>query len=57
MQDVDKTIVHAPLWDWYNNLPAKASHGGVVWNRLYFDWHVDSVKNPDVATSGYSYAQ
>jgi prepilin-type N-terminal cleavage/methylation domain-containing protein len=56
MQDVDKTIVHAPLWDWYNNLPAKASHG-VIYNRLYFDWHVDSVKNPGIVTSGYTYAQ
>ena len=56
MQDVDKTIVNAVNWDWYSNLPNKASHGGTVWNRLYFDWHVTSVKNPDRVNTMLGYA-
>jgi prepilin-type N-terminal cleavage/methylation domain-containing protein len=56
MQDVDKTIVNAVNWDWYNNLPDKASHGGVIWNRLYFDWHVASVKNPNRVNCMLGYA-
>jgi prepilin-type N-terminal cleavage/methylation domain-containing protein len=56
MQDVDKSIVQAPNWDWYNSLPTKASHGGSIWNRLYFDWHVDRVKTPDIIKTFTAFA-
>jgi hypothetical protein len=56
MQDVDKSIVQAPNWDWYNSLPTKACHGGSIWNRLYFDWHVDRVKNPEIIKAYTSFA-
>lgn len=55
MQDVDQSIILAKNWDWYPNLPREATHR-TSWNRLYFDWHVDSVRNPDKATTGNSYA-
>lgn len=55
MQDVDKTIADCPNWDWYPNLPSKPTHRP-MWNRLYFDWHVAAVANPDIARTGKTYS-
>jgi prepilin-type N-terminal cleavage/methylation domain-containing protein len=44
LQDIDQKVVLAPNFPWWPGLPAKPSHGA-TWNRLYFDWHVGSVKN------------
>lgn len=55
MQDVDQVIVNAKSWAWYPNLPKAPTHHA-VWNRLYFDWHVASVDNPDHATTGLNYS-
>jgi len=56
VQDVDKEIIEARNWDWYPQLPNKSTHGGRVWNRLYFDWHVAGEKKPDHATTRLPYA-
>lgn len=44
LQDADQKIVLAPNFAWWPGLPSTPCHGA-VWNRLYFDSHVDSVKN------------
>ena len=54
MQDVDKFICNGPNWIWYSYLPDKPSHGA-VWNRLYFDWHVQSTKKPDKISTLLTY--
>lgn len=53
--DVDQVLLRTPNWSWYQNLPRRPSHGS-VWNRLYFDWHVEAIKNPAIVntTLGYS---
>jgi len=55
MTDVDRQLCQAPNWGWYPNLPLRPSHGS-TWNRLYWDWHVEIVKNPTIVntTLGYS---
>lgn len=54
MMDVDKKLINAPNWAWYVNLPDQPTHLS-VWNRLYFDWHVTTVRNPDkVSTAATS---
>ncbi len=54
MQDGDQTVVIAPNFPWFPELPAKSSHGE-SWNRLYFDWHVDRVKSPQPIKTPLSY--
>ena len=44
--DVDKQLLQCPNWAWYPNLPTLPSHGGKVYNRLFFDGHVDAIQNP-----------
>jgi prepilin-type N-terminal cleavage/methylation domain-containing protein len=44
LQDVDQKIVDGKNFPWHDGLPEKPSHGA-TWNRLYFDWHVESVKD------------
>lgn len=56
MQDVDKKIVNALNCGWYPFLPNKPTHGGLVWNRLYFDWHVEGIKHPDRVNTILNYA-
>jgi prepilin-type N-terminal cleavage/methylation domain-containing protein len=55
MTDVDRQLCNAPNWGWYSNLPLRPSHGS-TWNRLYWDWHVEIIKNPVIVntTLGYS---
>lgn len=55
MTDVDQRLCNAPNWSWYSELPKRPSHGS-TWNRLFFDWHVETVKNPAIVstTLGYS---
>lgn len=55
MTDVDQVMCNAPNWAWYSNLPKKPSHGA-TWNRVYWDWHVETVKSPTLVntTLGYS---
>ncbi|MBI3881589.1 MAG: type II secretion system protein [Verrucomicrobia bacterium] len=48
--DADQTNINAPNWSWYPNLPRRPTHGS-VWNRLYFDWHVEAVQNPDIVNT------
>jgi prepilin-type N-terminal cleavage/methylation domain-containing protein len=55
MQDVDKTVANCPNWNWYPNLPDKPTHRP-MWNRLYFDWHVSPLDNPNIASTGLTYA-
>lgn len=56
MQDVDQEILNTINWGWYAQLPKKSTHGGAAWNRLYFDWHVAGVKNPDRVNTALTYA-
>ena len=44
--DVDQQLLQCPNWSWYPNLPKVPSHGGTIYNRLFFDGHVDIVRNP-----------
>ncbi len=55
MTDVDQQLCQAPNWAWYPNLSKRPSHE-VQYNRLFFDWHVETVKSPPsvVTTLGYS---
>ena len=55
MTDVDQVMCNAPNWGWYSNLPKRPSHGA-TWNRVYWDWHVETVKSPTLVntTLGYS---
>lgn len=55
LTDVDRQLCNAPNWGWYSNLPLRPSHGS-TWNRVYWDWHVEIVKNPVIVntTLGYS---
>jgi prepilin-type N-terminal cleavage/methylation domain-containing protein len=43
LTDADKTWVPVNS-SWYPNLPSKPVHGPSTWNRLYFDFHVQTVK-------------
>ncbi|MEO7300571.1 MAG: type II secretion system protein [Verrucomicrobiota bacterium] len=43
LMDADKTWA-AVNSSWYPNLPATPVHGPSTWNRLYFDFHVQTVK-------------
>lgn len=43
--DVDKQLLQCPNWGWYPNLPTLPSHGK-IYNRLFFDGHVEAVQNP-----------
>ena len=56
MQDADQDLIKAPNWSWYPYIPAKPSHGGDVHNRLFFDWHVQSVKDAQKITTLTTYA-
>jgi len=31
---------------WYPNLPDKPVHGNPLWNRIFFDCHIESVRKP-----------
>jgi len=55
MTDVDRQLCNAPGWGWYSNLPLRPSHGS-TWNRLYWDWHVEVVKNPTIVNTTLGYA-
>jgi len=55
MTDVDQVLCNAPNWGWYGNLPKRPSHGS-TWNRLYWDWHVEIVKNPTMVNTTLGYA-
>jgi len=55
LTDVDRVLCNAPNWGWYANLPVRPSHGG-TWNRLYWDWHVEMVKNPVKVSTTLWYA-
>ncbi len=49
--DVDQELLQCPNWSWYSNLPKVPSHGGKVYNRLFFDGHVDAVQNPQAVVN------
>jgi len=55
LTDVDRVLCNTPNWGWFPFLPVRPSHGS-TWNRLYWDWHVEMVKNPVKVntTLGYS---
>lgn len=53
--DVDQLLCQAPNWGWYGNLPKRPSHGS-VWNRLFWDLHVEIIKNPTFVTTTLGYA-
>jgi prepilin-type N-terminal cleavage/methylation domain-containing protein len=55
LTDVDQVLCNAPNWGWYGNLPRFPSHGS-TWNRLYWDWHVEIVKNPVKVNTLLGYA-
>ncbi len=55
MTDVDQVMCNAPGWAWYSNLPKKPSHGA-TWNRVYWDWHVETVKSPTLVNTTLGYA-
>jgi prepilin-type processing-associated H-X9-DG protein len=55
LTDVDRQLCQAPNWGWYGNLPLRPSHGGTG-NRLYWDWHVEPVKNPTLVVTNLGYA-
>ncbi len=55
MTDVDQVMCNAPNWGWYGNLPKRPSHGS-TWNRVYWDWHVEIVKNPTLVNTTLGYA-
>lgn len=53
--DVDQVLCNAPNWGWYGNLPKRPSHGS-TWNRVYWDWHVETVKTPTLVNTTLGYA-
>jgi len=55
MTDVDQVMCNAPNWGWYSNLPKRPSHGA-TWNRVYWDWHVETVKSPTLVNTTLGYA-
>ncbi|MEN9573273.1 MAG: hypothetical protein RL514_1128 [Verrucomicrobiota bacterium] len=55
MTDVDQVLCNAPNWGWFSNLPKRPSHGG-SWNHLYWDSHVETVKNPTIVNTMLGYA-
>jgi hypothetical protein len=55
MTDVDRVLCNAPNWGWYPNLPVRPSHGA-TWNRVFWDWHVEMVKNPVLVNTTLGYA-
>lgn len=55
LTDVDQQLCNAPNWGWFGNLPKRPSHGS-TWNRLYWDWHVENVKNPTIVNTTLGYA-
>jgi prepilin-type N-terminal cleavage/methylation domain-containing protein len=43
--DADRSFISANS-TWYPNLPLKPVHGNPLWNRIYFDDHIESVRLP-----------
>ncbi len=55
LTDVDKQLLQCPNWSWYPNLPDNPSHDK-VYNRLFFDGHVDIIQNPQTVVNVNTHA-
>jgi type II secretory pathway pseudopilin PulG len=55
LTDVDQVLCNAPNWGWYGNLPRRPSHGS-TWNRVFWDWHVEIVKQPVIVNTALGYS-